>query len=256
MHQTRFILQLLCCLAIIPWKVAKAQNPRIQRCSFNWDKWIQARNIEMGSKFILEWSDGPRMTYARVGSSGDTENVSDALGGAWHYNANPKSGGFTLTHINNGNKIICDSGLSKSDSEGNQGVDNFNVVSAAAAADRSVSWQKNSILSGDFTCQGKREYAILGTKPQQIFVAVFQPPSQRPLEILLYSGVERHASSAVLAVESLDYDIKKLEQGLGWLPDGLQPSKSCVGLNISDGRIDSVHIYWHRKHRRFTGWSL
>lgn len=27
MHQTRFILQLLCCLAIIPWEVAKAQTP-------------------------------------------------------------------------------------------------------------------------------------------------------------------------------------------------------------------------------------
>jgi hypothetical protein len=196
------------------------------------------------------------MTYAKVGSSGDSHNVSDALGGSWHYNVHTKSGGFTLTNLKNGNKIVCDSGLSQSGSEGSQGIDHFNVFSAAVAADRSVGWQRKSILSGDFTCQGKQEYAILGTKPQQIVIAVFRPPSKQPVDMLRYSGTERRAASAVLAIESLDFDIKELEQSLGWLPDGLQPSKSCVGLNMSDKRIDSAHIYWHRKHRRFTSWSL
>ena len=137
-----------------------------------------------------------------------------------------------------------------------RGGEAFPVYSAAVAADRSVRWQRPSILSGDFTCQGKREYAILGTKPQQIVVAIFQPPSLKPVDILLYSGTERHAASAVLAIEPLSFDLKQLEQSLGWLPDGLQPSNTCVGLNLSDQRIDSAHIYWHRKLRRFQSWSL
>ena len=74
--------------------------------------------------------------------------------------------------------------------------------------------------------------------------------------MLLYSGIERRASSAVLTVSSLDYDMKKLEQSLGWLPDGLQRSKTCLGLNLSDQLIDSIHIYWHRSHGRFESWSL
>ena len=256
MHKTSAALLLLCCLAIIPSGDAKGQSPRIQPCSFNGGQWIQTRNIDKGRTFSLEWSDGPRMTYAWVGSSGDTRNVVDSLGGAWQFNAHAKDGGFTLYNSQNGNRIVCDSGLSKSGQDRNQGIDDFNVFSAAMTADRSVNWQKTSILSGDFTCQGKREYAILGTTPQQIVVAVFQPPSQQPVDILRYSGTARRAASAVLATESLDFNIKELEKSLGWLPDGLQPSKSCVGLNLSDKRIDSAHIYWHRKHRRFTSWSL
>jgi hypothetical protein len=96
-----------------------------------------------------------------------------------------------------------------------RGAEEFQVFSAAVAADRSVNWQRQSILSGDFTCQEKREYAILGTRPKQIVIAIFQPPSRKPLDILLYSGTERHASSAVLTIEPLHFDPKQLEPSLG-----------------------------------------
>ena len=43
---------------------------------------------------------------------------------------------------------------------------------------------------------------------------------------------------------------------VGELPEGLRPSRTCKGLNLSDGKVDSAHIYWNRKARRFDDWSL
>lgn len=54
------------------------------------------------------------------------------------------------------------------------------VISAANTIDRSVKWQPASVLKADFTCQGKQEFAILGTKPKEIVVAVFRPPAKKP----------------------------------------------------------------------------
>jgi hypothetical protein len=130
------------------------------------------------------------------------------------------------------------------------------TLAAATSADNSVSWQEKSILSGDFTCHGKREYAILGTKPKEIVIAVFRPPAKQPVDILRYVGDARSPELAILTIESLDFDIKEMEQYVGSVPNGLQPSKTCLGLNMTDQMIDSAHIYWHRKNRRFESWSL
>lgn len=130
------------------------------------------------------------------------------------------------------------------------------VISSASTIDRSVKWQPASVLKADFTCQGKQEFAILGTKPKEIVVAVFRPPAKKPVDVLRYSGVARNPESAVLEIESLDFDLKELEQQLGYAPDGLKPSRTCVGLNLSDQMVDSAHIYWHKKNRRFESWSL
>ncbi len=130
------------------------------------------------------------------------------------------------------------------------------VVAAAMTADHSVTWQSKSVVSGDFTCQGMREFAILGTKPKEIVVGVFRPPSLAPVDLLRYSGEIRNPKSAVLATETLDFDVREFGSQVGYVPDGLQVSKTCLGLNMSDQMIDSAHIYWHRKHKRFVSWSL
>ena len=135
------------------------------------------------------------------------------------------------------------------------GSDDF-VFSAATSADRTVTWQRKSILAGDFTCHGKREFAVLGTKAKEIVVAVIRPPSRKPIDVLRYSGVARSPESAILTIEPLDFNLEELEQHVGYVPDGLEPSKTCQGLNMTDQMIDSAHIYWHRKKRRFESWSL
>ena len=61
--------------------------------------------------------------------------------------------------------------------------------------------------------------------------------------------------TAVLALEELDFDVKQFEKELGFLPPGMRRSKTCMGLNLSDGKVDSAHIYWNHAAKRFGDWS-
>lgn len=127
----------------------------------------------------------------------------------------------------------------------------------AAAAKRfypAAQWQPTSVIAGNFTCQGRKEQAILGTSSSEIVVAVFVRGLNRKPNLLQYSTSVRFPTSAILTVEDLDFDGKDFEMEIGPLPEGLKPSKTCVGLNMSDQMIDSAHIYWNRKAKRFDDW--
>lgn len=130
------------------------------------------------------------------------------------------------------------------------------AVQAAAKFFPGVVWQEESVVTGDFSCRGRTETAILGTSDTQIVVAVFLGGFDRKPEILEYSAEARSAESAVLTVESLDFKVEDFESEIGYLPEGLSPSKTCVGLNMSDQMVDSAHIYWNREAGRFDEWVL
>lgn len=129
----------------------------------------------------------------------------------------------------------------------------------AAAASRhypAIKWQGLSAVVGDFSCRGRKEYAILGTGKQGIAVAVFLNGLERPPAILRYSSQNRDPHSATLTTEKMDLDLEELEKEAGYVPQGLRPSKTCLGLNLSDGKVDSAHIYWNHDANRFNDWSL
>lgn len=128
------------------------------------------------------------------------------------------------------------------------------VASAAKKAYPKADWQAQSVIYGNFSCRGRNEIAILGTSKTEIVVAVFLNGLERKPEILRYSAKARAAESAVLTTEPLDFKVEDFEKEVGPLPEGLHPSKTCLGLNMSDQRIDSAHIYWNRKARRFDDW--
>lgn len=108
-------------------------------------------------------------------------------------------------------------------------------------------------MSGDFTCRGRKQQAILGTNAAEIVIAVFvNGISARP-EVLRYSAKARNAKTAELKVEALDFDPKA---DIGYELPGFRRSKSCKGLNLSDGLTDSAHIYWNRESNRFEDWTL
>lgn len=86
---------------------AKAQSTRSQMCSYTDGKWIKTRNTDMGSSFMIKWSDGPRMTYKWVGSNADLHNLSDSIGGTWNYSDHRNGSGFTLVNLKNRNKVRC-----------------------------------------------------------------------------------------------------------------------------------------------------
>lgn len=127
----------------------------------------------------------------------------------------------------------------------------LSIVAAAARHVPGVVWRKDSVVVGDFTCRGRTEEAILGTSQSEIVIAVFLNGLHRRPEALRYSALARDPASATLETESLDYDpMAELGQPL----PGFRSSKRCTGLNLSDGKIDSAHIYWNHDARRFHDW--
>ena len=132
-----------------------------------------------------------------------------------------------------------------------QSAEGTDVSTSAKAYYPKATWQEKSVLTGDFTCQGRQEYAILGTSEELIVIAVFVRGLGEKPEILEYSAKARVAKWAELSKVSLDYD--PMEE-VGYELEGFARSKTCSGLNLTDNEIDSAHIYWDVKAKVFRDW--
>jgi hypothetical protein len=113
-----------------------------------------------------------------------------------------------------------------------------------------VRWRGKSVLVADFSCRSRKEQAILGVTAKEIVVAVFLNGLAEKPEVLRYSATARDPNDVKLTLESLDYDPK---DDIGDL-DGFRRSRTCKGLNLSDDKIDSAHIYWNHDAKRFNDW--
>jgi hypothetical protein len=131
------------------------------------------------------------------------------------------------------------------------GVDQEALTKAATRYVPGVSWRARSVVTADFTCRGRLQTAILDASPSEIVVAVFLNGTNSRPEVPRSSAKVRDPASATLQTESLDYDPK---EDPGYVLPGFQRSKTCKGLNLSDGEIDSAHIYWNHESLRFDGW--
>jgi hypothetical protein len=81
----------------------------------------------------------------------------------------------------------------------------------------------------------------------------------RAVVIGLNSGIAvagEGEAAAVLSKESLDLDLTQFGPEPDAVPPGLVPSKTCEGLNLSDGDVDSAHIYWDARSGHFRNWVL
>lgn len=127
------------------------------------------------------------------------------------------------------------------------------AVQAAAKYLPDVTWRPASVLIADFSCHGRTEQALLGVTQSELVIAVFLNGLGRQPEVLRYSAKVRDPKLAKLTVESLDYDPRA---PLGQDLPGFRRSPTCKGLNLSDGLIDSAHIYWNHDTKRFDDWVL
>ena len=124
------------------------------------------------------------------------------------------------------------------------------IVSAANKYIPGVTWHSESVISGDFTCRGRIEQAILGITAQEIVIVVFINGLENRPEIL--RDKVHTPADAELTIENLDYDPN--EQA-GVELEGFLRSKECKGLNIADNHVDSFHVYWNHKDSQFDWWS-
>ena len=128
------------------------------------------------------------------------------------------------------------------------------VASAAQQYYPETVWQPGSVLTGDFSCHGNEDVAILGASATSIFVAVFLGGLEQAPQVLEYSASVRNAQFAMLAIEPIGASVEEIEADIGYVPEGMRPSTSCVGLNMGDGEVDSAHIYWDHDAQRFKDW--
>lgn len=131
------------------------------------------------------------------------------------------------------------------------------VFTAADKLIPGVTWKQNSVLTADFTCRGRTEYALLGTVKSEAagsyaIVAVFLDGLNKQPELL--KDMARNLASIELTVESLDYDAPEIAPGVPG--QGFESSKTCKGLNLADGETDSRHIFWNHVFHGFDSWSL
>lgn len=116
-----------------------------------------------------------------------------------------------------------------------------------------MAWQRLSVVSGDFSCLGRKQPAILGTSASEIVIVVFLNGLETRPQVLRYSAKALNPKTLKLAIEDLNQDPKEI---IGIELPGFRPSKSCKGLNLSDGETDSSHIYWNHDSQRFDAWRL
>jgi hypothetical protein len=126
------------------------------------------------------------------------------------------------------------------------------VVSAAKKFVPGVNWLEKSVVAGDFTCRGSQQQAILGTNADEVVLAVFVNGLNTRPEVLRDRFRDRLSRGLKLTVESLDFDPKA---DLGYVPPGFQRSKTCKGLNLTDGDVDARHLYWNATAGWFDSWS-
>lgn len=130
------------------------------------------------------------------------------------------------------------------------------TLEAAEKHVQGVKWCQASVVFGDFSCRGVQEQAILGTTKTHIVVAIFIDGLAKPPEVLRFSAADRSATTVVLTTERMDFDLKEFKDKMGYIPSGMRSAKHCKGLNLSDGYVDSIHIYWDHDAKRFSDWGL
>ena len=130
------------------------------------------------------------------------------------------------------------------------------TLKAAAKFMPEVRWKTGSVLVGDFACRKQIDHALVGVDAQNIVVAVFLGTLSKPPQVLRFSKTARSPGTVELTLEDGDFDPPQFERELGYIPEGMRPSKTCKGLNLNDGEVDSAHIYWNHNAHAFSAWVL
>jgi hypothetical protein len=129
------------------------------------------------------------------------------------------------------------------------------IQSAAAKYLPGVTWRAGSVVSGDFSCRGRKEWAILGINATEIVVAVFLNGKNKKPEVVPIDARagDWYPPLAELFLADLDYDPDVY--GVGDPLPGFRRSKTCKGLRLDDGRVDPANIYWNHDSHHFVYWS-
>jgi hypothetical protein len=116
-------------------------------------------------------------------------------------------------------------------------------------------WRASTLLSADFNCTGKAQYALLGTSTKEIAVAIFSDGLNQPPSLLRFEADGMSIIESKIRLDDYSLSAAEIAGLTGETPVGYRPSDKCHGVRLSDDRSDAAHIYWDYDHQRFDSWS-
>ena len=122
----------------------------------------------------------------------------------------------------------------------------------------SAKWDVKSLIKLDFDGDGNDDYAVVGVESKTVHVAVVMGPisHKSSVNILTFAidpGLQKAICGlpAVLEPEPLTYTPQDV--GMDTIADYL-PNKRAVGLRLSGGDCDKVHLYWSESRKAMLWW--
>lgn len=128
------------------------------------------------------------------------------------------------------------------------------VRAAAEKFTGGLMWRPATLLTADFNCTGKVQYAMLGTSTKEIAVAIFTDGLDRPPALLRFEGDALSIVGSKIRLDDYTLSAADIADIAGAAPVGYRPSGACHGVRLSDDRSEAAHIYWDHDNQRFDSW--
>jgi hypothetical protein len=108
-------------------------------------------------------------------------------------------------------------------------------------------WLPKTAISADFTCDGKPDLLVRGRRGRSAIVG-----------LLASDGSVRRPDIIDISVQDLKSvrivkESQVCEDEAGYL-DGCKPRRGCFQFRVERDDIDSLHCWWHARHKKIRCW--
>ncbi len=116
----------------------------------------------------------------------------------------------------------------------------------------------SSHVVGDIDCDGNIDTAHISQTGDEVVLTVTLHDGRIANQLVFGLGDSMRQDGlcgvqAYLNPEEMENDLSEI---LGQNPEGYRPSGACLGLNISGGECDSIHIFWNHVTNEMNWWRL